>query len=92
VNRNKSVILECYICGVEQETYYVELFVVGSEGCHLCLACRNIITDIARQLNQHRFRAQWSHKIRRGICNCLTIEPIVVNNVKKCANCGEELG
>ena len=57
---------ECYICGIEQAIWYVGLYVVGSEGCWLCEACRNLVTEVARLLHSSRFRAQWSRKRAQG--------------------------
>ena len=55
-----SSIRECYICGQEQDCYYVELFTIGSEGTWLCQTCRLLLTEFARKLHEFRYRAAFA--------------------------------
>lgn len=39
---------ECTLCGDEHEVFYLDLYVIGSEGIWICLSCRIILTNVAR--------------------------------------------
>lgn len=40
---------ECFMCKTNQEVRYFDLFVIGSEGCHLCLPCEVKVVEMVRQ-------------------------------------------
>lgn len=40
---------ECFMCKTNQEVRYFDLFVIGSEGCHLCLPCEIQVVEMVRQ-------------------------------------------
>ena len=56
---------ECFMCKTNQEVRYFDLFVIGSEGCHLCLPCEIKVVEMVRQAanqalenKKQEFRAQ----------------------------------
>lgn len=40
---------ECFMCKTVQEVRYFDLYVIGSEGCHLCLPCEIQVVEMVRQ-------------------------------------------
>ena len=51
----------CTLCGVEdKELTHLKLYVAGSEGADVCLACRMILTEVARGIKQATARAHIS--------------------------------
>lgn len=40
---------ECFMCKTVLEVRYFDLYVIGSEGCHLCLPCELQVVEMVRQ-------------------------------------------
>lgn len=55
------------MCKTNQEVRYFDLFVIGSEGCHLCLPCEIKVVEMVRQAaNQATVKKKQEFKAKRG--------------------------
>ena len=57
---------ECYICeSTDDLTHFPHLYVIGSEGCSLCLQCRISITDLVRNMRSASLKVKMKY-IKKG--------------------------
>ena len=61
--------MQCTLCGNEEETTHLSLYVIGSEGIEACLHCRIIITNVAKGImeNSTRVKMQTIKKMKREV-------------------------
>lgn len=76
---------ECFMCKTNQEVRYFDLYVIGSEGCHLCLPCEIQVVEMVRQAaGQALEKKKQEFKAKRGgkVLEYETITKIKVESPK----------